>query len=417
VYSTGFAAAIATAVEPVETRPRLYEVGELTVAGAQRWSDVGRNDSESAIDEAAPEDLLYIGYTSGTTGQPKGAMIDHRTCRVALPTAALAYGLPLHGHLVMSASLSYVAAVIVHFWTHLFTGASISLLGPYDLQRQLELIERRRGTFTYFPTPVIREASAALAGAPRATESLRVVNIGASPIPEDAIRDLTAVIGGRAVATYGLTEGLGTPVCAARLDDWTRGPAGFRGAGRSVPPAVLALVDPSTGEPVAHDGEAVGELAARTPVRMTGYWNAPELSKTVLRGDWLFTGDLASIDPNGYVAIRGRAKEMIISGGINVYPAEVESVLELSGLVREVAIVGAPHEKWGETVVAFVVPRISPPPTGFEQQVIDYCRAQMAHYKCPTRVIAVDTLPRNANGKVLKRELVALTGAEEATKQ
>jgi len=164
----------------------------------------------------------------------------------------------------------------------------------------------------------------------------------------------------------------------------------------------VAVVDPATGSRLAA-GEA-GEVVVRGPSVTSGYWADPAATREAfLDGGWLRTGDVGSLDEDGYLYLRDRIKDMIISGGENVYPAEVENVMAAHPAVAEVAVVGAPSERWGETPVAFVVPAAGRQID--EAELIAFCRERLAHYKCPTRVERSGGLPRNPSGKVLKREL------------
>ena len=170
----------------------------------------------------------------------------------------------------------------------------------------------------------------------------------------------------------------------------------------------LALFDPATGEKVA-TGE-VGEIRVRSAMNMLGYWQKPaETAATITPEGWLCTGDAAWQDADGYIYIHDRYKDMIVSGGENIYPAELENVLHAHPGVAEVAVIGTAHHKWGETPRAYVVPRGDQPPT--EAELIAFTRDRLAHYKCPTSVIFVAELPRNASGKLLKPALRKLDRA------
>ena len=164
----------------------------------------------------------------------------------------------------------------------------------------------------------------------------------------------------------------------------------------------FALVNPATGQPVAV-GE-VGEIRIRSEAIMLGYWNKPaETAKTITPDGWMCTGDAAYQDADGYVYIHDRFKDMIVSGGENIYPTEIENVLYDHPAVAAVAVIGVPHERWGETPKAFVVARAGAMPT--EAELIAFTRVRLAHYKCPTAVAFVAALPQNASGKILKKEM------------
>ena len=196
--------------------------------------------------------------------------------------------------------MSFVSVAVAHMWSHVALTSGIVLLGRYALDRQLDLIERHAATFTYVPSPVIPDATAALAGAPRALAALRNINVGASPIPEQVLAAFADVVGERVVGVYGLTEATGVPLFAARPADWRRPSVGFARVGAIVAPAVIRLVgDDGVDQP--WDGTAVGEIVAASPAMMRGYWRDEAATAATLRSGWLHTGDLGSITPDGYL--------------------------------------------------------------------------------------------------------------------
>lgn len=185
----------------------------------------------------------------------------------------------------------------------------------------------------------------------------------------------------------------------------------LKSVGRALPWVELRVVDPATNQDTPI-GE-VGEIWLRTDMNTVGYWNKPdETAQTIQQGGWLRTGDAAYLDDKGYVFLFDRFKDLIISGGENIYPAEVENILNGHPAVLEVAVIGVPHERWGETPRAVVVLRTGMHAT--EQALIDYTRERLAHYKCPTSLVFTQTLPRNASGKLLKRELRLTQKAQTA---
>jgi long-chain acyl-CoA synthetase len=208
----------------------------------------------------------------------------------------------------------------------------------------------------------------------------------------------------RFMQAYGMTETSGTIVVLVPEDHDPGGErAGLlRSCGRAMPWVELRIIDPTTLGDVPTG--SVGEIWVRSGMVMRGYWNKPDATaQTIMPGGWLRTGDAAYQDAEGYVYLFDRFKDMIISGGENIYPAEVENALSGHPAIQEVAVIGVPHTRWGETPKAVVVLR-----PGHEvqaQALIDYVRERLAHYKCPTVLVFADSLPRNASGKLLKREL------------
>jgi acyl-CoA synthetase (AMP-forming)/AMP-acid ligase II len=387
-YSGETAGTVLDATDGLDGAPRLIELDDRgSLPRALPAARIAAGQSDASFEAACAADLIYIAYTSGTTGTPKGVMADHRGCRLGADVAARTFGMRQYGATAMGASLSFTAAVIAHVWSSIHLSTAVLLLGRYDVERQLAAVEAERATFMYVPTPAVPEATRRLADRPDLLGHLATVNVGASPIPAPALQALLDVAGDRVLESYSLTEALGVPLTGARRDDFAR--AGLGTVGRAFSPAVVRERD--------------GELVCRTPVRMLGYWQDAGASAAALHDGWLRTGDLASVDADGFVTIQGRGGDMIVSGGLNVYPAEVEAVVHESPRVHDCAIVGGPHERWGEAVVAFVT--ASGPAEGLAEHVRAFSRERIASYKCPVDVIVVDELPRNANGKILRHVL------------
>jgi acyl-CoA synthetase (AMP-forming)/AMP-acid ligase II len=403
VFAADAAERVAGAVAGLDAPPLLIDVRGGEGDGSVAWERLADGQSTEPLQQARGDDVMYVGYTSGTTGRPRGVVLDQAACWRAAHLGASNWNMVPYGATVLTGSLSFTAVLCSMVWSTIARGAALVLCTPFDVERAVWAVERYAGTFVYLPTPAIPEGTAALRSAP-ALDRLVTIATGASPIPPDTLGALVEVGGRRVLQAYGLTEASGIPLCIGRRDDWLAAPAGYATAGRVVGPTVFGLRD-RAGEAVAHDGETVGEIAIASPTLMRGYWRDPEATAQTLRDGWLHTTDLATIDGDGFVVIRGRSKDTIVSGGINVYPAEIEAVLAASPRIRESAVVGAPHERWGETVVAFVVAAGPEPDAGLADHVRDHCRAHLAHYKTPTRVEVLAELPRNPNGKVLKDAL------------
>jgi long-chain acyl-CoA synthetase len=234
--------------------------------------------------------------------------------------------------------------------------------------------------------------------------SLDTIFYGASPIAEDVLVRCLEAFGCRFAQVYGMTETTGAIVVLAHDDHDPGGPRQhlLRAAGKPLETVELRIVDPDTGTE-APTG-TVGEVCTRSAFNMLGYWDKPEdTARTIGDDGWLHTGDAGYLDENGYLYLHDRIKDMVVSGGENIYPAEVENVLLAMAGVADAAVIGVPDDRWGETVKAVVVP--APGATVDSTSVISFCRDKLAHFKCPTSVDFVDTLPRNPSGKVLKREL------------
>jgi long-chain acyl-CoA synthetase len=236
--------------------------------------------------------------------------------------------------------------------------------------------------------------------------TLRVIGYGAAPITPTLLARTIDTLSCKLWQGYGLTE-TGGPITMLGPDDHPRHglhPARLRSCGVVMEGCEVRIVDPVSGADVERGG--IGEVWIRGPYLMEGYWNQPEeTARVMLEDGWLRTGDAAYFDDDGYLYLHDRIKDMIVSGGENVYPGEVENALAEHPGVADVAVIGIPSNRWGETPLAVVVPR-----AGFEltaDDVIAFCRERLAGYKCPTRVEFVAVLPRNPTGKVLKSELRA----------
>ncbi|OJG06079.1 Long-chain-fatty-acid--CoA ligase FadD13 [Pseudonocardia autotrophica] len=337
-------------------------------------------------------DPCLIMYTSGSTGRPKGAVLTHgnltwNCVNVLVESDVLGDQVAL-----LSAPLFHAAALGMTCLPTLLKGGTCVLEESFDPARTLELIPRH-GVTTLFGVPAMYDAIAALPGFAAADlSSLRTLLCGGSPVPEATIRryldrGLTFVQG------YGMTEA--SPGVLILDPDAVHAKAGSAG----VPSFFtdVQIVDPS-GVPVPA-GER-GEVVVRGPNVMLGYWNRPEATDEALAGGWLHSGDIATADEDGYITVVDRIKDMIISGGENVYPAEVESALYEHPAVELCAVVGAPDTKWGEVPRAVVV--LKPGSTATEDDVRAFLRERLAGYKVPKHVDFWDELPRTGSGKVQK---------------
>jgi long-chain acyl-CoA synthetase len=342
-------------------------------------------------------DIAMQTYTSGTTGGPKG---------VTHSVAAIAASLDIAQLLEISdESIVLIATPVFHATA---TGAAAMALGAggrcviareAQADTLLPLIERHGVTLIVLVPTIIKMIVEAPAFAEHDLSSLRTLVYAAAPIsPELLARARRQLPHVHFIQIYGSTETLGATVL--RPDEHEDHLAS---AGRPLPGVVIRLVDPLSGEPVAAGD--TGEVLVHAPTNMSGYWNRPEeTGRTITDDGFVRTGDLARFDGE-FLVLHDRLNDMIITGGENVYPTEVENVLATHPLIEDVAVIGIPSDKWGETVLAFVVRRRDGGDELGEQDVIAYARANLAAYKCPTVVRFVDVLPRNASGKLLKSTL------------
>jgi long-chain acyl-CoA synthetase len=350
-----------------------------------------------------PEEVSMQLYTSGTTGLPKGVMLTNANVSTAVSEA----GWTFH---IEDATVSLVAMPLFHIggsgWAlcAMSRGGRSVILRDVDPQRLLQLIEAERVTDMFVVPAVLMMVLATPSLATTDLSSLRHIFYGASPISEDVLIRCMAAFGCQFCQVYGMTETTGAITALQHHDHDPDGPRRglLRSAGQPHASVELRVIDPDSGQEAAL-GE-VGEVWTRSPYNMAGYWRRPEeTSATINAEGWLRTGDAGYMDAEGYLFLHDRIKDMIVSGGENIYPAEVENVLLSHPAVVDAAVIGVPDERWGETVKAVVV--LAPGAELDEADVIAFTRLHLAHYKCPTSLVAVDALPRNPSGKILKREL------------
>lgn len=375
---------------------------------------------EEWIDGCRPTDPGHVGgadevsmqlYTSGTTGLPKGVMLTNGNLSTAISAANNTFN-------ISEDTVSLVAMPLFHIggsgWAlcAMSRGGRSIILRDVDPDLLLRLIAAERITEMFLVPAVLMVLLATPSLAETDLSSVRLIFYGASPISEDVLVKCMTAFGCGFCQVYGMTETTGAITSLAFEDHDPDGPRRglLRSAGKPLDSVEIRIVDPDTGK-VAEEG-AVGELQTRSPYNMAGYWRKPdETAATIDHEGWLRTGDAGYFDTEGYLYLHDRIKDMIVSGGENIYPAEVENVLLSHPAVVDAAVIGVPDPKWGETVKAVLV--LAPNADMDEAEVIAHCRAKLAHYKCPTSVDTTDALPRNPSGKILKRELRAPYWAEE----
>ena len=283
-------------------------------------------------------------------------------------------------------------------------GGHTVLLKDVVPARIVQLIEKYRVTHTFL-VPTVVQSLIEVEGVQAADlRSMELLMYGAAPMGDVLLRRAMDTLQCEFMQAYGMTETSGTVVVLPPSDHEPEGPrsALLNSVGRALPWVELRIVDPSTMQN-AETGQ-VGEIWIRSQMVMQGYWNKPqETAATLQDAEWLRTGDAAYVDADGYLYLFDRFKDMIISGGENIYPAEIENVMHGHPAVQEVAVIGVPHAHWGESPRAVVVLRSGMDTS--ERDLIDFTRARLAHYKCPSSVVFATVLPRNASGKLLKREL------------
>lgn len=344
-----------------------------------------------------PDDPAVLGYTSGTTGRSKGALLLQRNLTANITALTTAWHWTGQDRLLLTLPLFHAHGLMVGLHGTLFTGASAVLRRAFDAVEVLSTLQNDPGITLFFGVPtmyarLLAEAERQGTPAPR----LRLFVSGSAPLSPQLFANFERVFGQRILERYGMTEtimNLTNPYEGERRAGTVGGP---------FPGQEARIVDVRTRQPLPA-GE-IGEIEVRGPHVFAGYWNRPEATAEGFSADgWFKTGDLGWCSADGYYTLTGRARELIISGGYNVYPREVEEVLETHQGVAEVAVVGRPDPDLGEQVVAVVVSREGYTPSA--EDIIAFCRERLASFKKPRQVVFVEALPRNALGKVQKHVL------------
>jgi fatty-acyl-CoA synthase len=371
------------AVFLVEDEHRQLADAALAVASVSPRTTLEGAPRIERASRVAESDPLLLIYTSGTTGKPKGALLTHANCFWTNLSFDLATGVRPDDVVLQVLPQFHCGGWNVQSILAWWKGARVVLERGFDPARALDLIETR-GITTMMGVPA---NYLFMAREPRFAEadlsSLRLAVVGGAPMPEALLEEWSAR-GVDIVQGYGLTEAAPNVLCLPPED--ARRKAGW--AGKPYPYVTCDL-------------GADGELLVRGPNVFPGYWRNEEATAAAFRDGWLLTGDIAERDDEGNYRIRGRAKEMVVSGGENVYPAEIEAVLHEHPAVADAAVVGAPDERWGEVCVAYVV--LSSAVS--EDELRDHCLEHLARFKVPKAFHVVDDLPRNSMGKITKSEL------------
>ena len=403
-----------------------HDVAPQVLAGLERQIDIesaaaddllapGADAQAVSVTAREPGDVAWLFYTSGTTGRPKGVMITHRN----LMTMGLTYfvdvdAVSVQDAMVYAAPMSHGAGI--YAIPHLMAGARhvVPASGGVD-PAELFALGWQLGPLSTFAAPTIVKrlvdhAEAAGLGVEDAARAFKTIVYGGAPMYVADIQRALRVMGSRFVQIYGQGESpmVGTALSRRHLADTghPRHAERLASVGAAQTPVQLRVADERGHElPLG----AIGEVLLKGDSVMAGYWRDPEATAAAIRDGWLFTGDVGCLDGDGFLTLKDRSKDLIISGGSNIYPREVEEVLLTAPGVAEVAVVGAPDPEWGESVVAFVVTRggaeVAP-------EALDaHCLARMARFKRPKRYVLVDELPKNNYGKVLKTALRAQLAA------
>ncbi|HOJ34534.1 MAG TPA: class I adenylate-forming enzyme family protein [Candidatus Hydrogenedentes bacterium] len=347
--------------------------------------------------EAHPQDDACLIYTSGTTGAPKGVMLTHSNYLWNARMLVRGVDVTEADRFFCVLPLFHVNAQVVSLLTPLMAGGSTVLMKKFNPFAILPMIEEHKVTLLS-AVPTIYNVMARI---PRADQfdisSIRIFASGAAPLPEETFRLVQNVFHRDLIMGYGLTEATCASAVANPLD-----PVKWDSVGSPLPYTRIRLVD-EKGVDVP-DGET-GEIIIAGPTVMKGYYKKPEATAATIRNGWLYTGDLGRFDEEGYLFIVGRVKDMIIRGGMNIYPQEVENVISRIPGVEECCVVGIEEPRWGQEVLALI--KTTDGTSLSEEEIIRTCRERLAAYKCPRHVRFLDSFPKTATGKIKKNELVA----------
>ena len=394
-----FAGAAAQLQDRMETVRRVLHVG----GDADEYEAfLAAPEPDTEPYDAAPDDCFVQLYTSGTTGFPKGAMLTHAGMLAHAEHAATDFELTSDDVVQVAMPLFHVGGMCYAFIA-LGYGARIVMSRMPDPAALLDMVAAERITHTFWVPALMAAMTQVPDAAARDYSSMRAIAYGASPMPLPVLRASLELFGPKLHQVYGMTEACGVvsslgpadhadPALAHRLVS----------AGTPLTGVTIEVRDPATGAPLGVDEP--GEIWVRTDQLMSGYWQRPDATADAITPDgWLRSGDGGHIDADGYIYVTDRIKDMIVSGGENVYPAEIERVLAEHPSVADVAVIGVPDDRWGEVPKACVVAAAGA--TVDPEALLAYCREHLASFKVPKTVDVLDELPRNPTGKVLKKDL------------
>jgi len=378
---------------PLATQVRQIDVGDIPHSG-------GDHDAPPA---GNPKSLALIIYTSGTTGKPKGVMLTHANIDAMAHQGHSALEVTSSDHCLLILPLFHVNGIVVSILVPLLAGAQTTIMERFELPKFLAAIQATRATiFSGVPTIFMMMDALDPTLTPD-TSSVRLAITGAAPGPPELPGRIQARYGFPVIEGYGLSEA----TCASTLNTVSQHKADT--VGRPLPGQQIRIVD-DTGATLP--AGANGEILIHGPTVMRGYLGKPELTAQTISDGWLHTGDLGHLDDDGFLVIVGRVKDMIIRGGENIYPKEIEDVLVTDDAVQEAAVVGGPDDKFGEIVIAYVVARDGHSIS--RKRLNTLCAQRLSPYKRPVDIRVTDQLPKNATGKVEKAKLASMAQSETA---
>lgn len=398
---------VSAALEEAARAAAPPSVERFVVIGPEYEALLARSSDLPCPVAVTEHDIFSVPYTSGATGRPKGVQLAHRGRVLSAYAMASAHGCYSADDRAVATTPMFHGAGFLMALAPVFFGGFVELLPRFDIERLMDTIARVQATSAYI-VPTHFAALFALPDSRRAQWDVRALKAaisGTAPLPQALKERIVGYFGeGRLYERYGTTE-TSIAVSLAPADQLRKQAC----VGLPFPATQIRVCD-AAGRELPPD--EVGELQVASPYMFSGYLNLPDATAAAMRGDWFATGDMARRDEEGYVYLVDRKNDMVISGGENIYPREVEEVLLAHPAVAECGATGAPHPYWGEALTAFVVTR--PGASVTAEALMEACRARLSRYKVPKEIRFVAALPRNAMGKVLRRELRAQLVAEAA---
>ncbi len=392
-------------------RPELPELDQFITIGGETpdWADdyetaLAAGGSEPPPTRATPDDIAYIYYTSGTTGHPKGAMLDHKGQVGFIRALALDFGVRPTDRILLVMPFYHIGAKCNQLSNSLM-GATVVLHRAYDLEAVARSIEQDRITTAHL-APIMVQDLVDMPDLDRYDHSsLKLVQYASGPMAVAPLTRAVATYGPIFAQVYGMTESGSATVLHAHQHVLGGTPKQQRHLSSAGQVATDYKVKVVRDNGTQCDPEELGEILIKGPGVMRGYWNNHKATMEALDGDWMRSGDIGLMDEDNFLYVFDRKKDMILSGGENIYPREVEEAIYAHDAVMEVAVVGVPDDRWGEAVKAFVALR--PGVRATEADIIEHCRQHIASYKKPKSVEFIDALPRLPNKKINKKQLRA----------
>jgi acyl-CoA synthetase (AMP-forming)/AMP-acid ligase II len=381
-----------------------FEFGAGGDGSLERLVESSSDEEPEVTSRVGEDDPFFILYTGGTTGKSKGALHTHRSAAAGMLNQTVAERIVPSDVYMLTGQMYHIPIILsMNYMKH---GCPLVLVN-FEAQQALEIIEAEKVSAFLGITTMLNWMMAVEGFGQYDLSSLRNIQYGGGPMPSSIVRQALDSFPCTLIQGYGQTEG--TTMCFLSQEDHANAVAGvhperLRSCGREGFLTSVRIVD-EQGREVPRDGKTPGEIVVRSQANMVGYLNQPELTAQTLRDGWMWTGDVATWDQDRYVYIVDRAKDMIISGGENIFSVQVEEAIASHPAVLECAVIGVPDEEWGESAKGFVV--LKPGQRATEQEIIDQAKTQLASYQKPRSVEFVPQLPKAPTGKILKRDLRA----------